>query len=99
MPIKVELDSKPTASEIEKAIYGLANGKAPGNDAILSEVIKQWIPVLFSQLHELLSLCWREDEVMQDAKIVTLFKNKGNCSDFNHLCGTSLLSVISKVFT
>ena len=30
MPIMVELDLEPTASEIEKAINGLANGKAPG---------------------------------------------------------------------
>ena len=30
MPIVEELDSEPTASEIEKAINGLANGKAPG---------------------------------------------------------------------
>ena len=29
------LDSEPTASEIEKAINGLANGQAPGNDATL----------------------------------------------------------------
>ena len=34
MPIIVELDSQPTGSETEKAINGLANGKAPGNDAI-----------------------------------------------------------------
>ena len=32
LPILVELDSEPTA--IEKAINGLANGKAPRNDAI-----------------------------------------------------------------
>ena len=80
MPIMVELDSEPTASEIEKAINGLTNGKAPGNDAICPEVIKQGISVLLPHLHELLSLCWREGEVLQtmcDAKIVTLFKNKG----------------------
>ena len=34
MPIMVEIVSEPTASEIEKAINGLANGKASGNDAI-----------------------------------------------------------------
>ena len=32
-PIVVELDSELTASEIEKAINGVGNGKAPGNDA------------------------------------------------------------------
>ena len=39
--IMVELDSKPISSEIEKAINGWANGKAPGNDTIPPEVIKQ----------------------------------------------------------
>ena len=66
MPVMVELDSEPTASEIKKAINGLANGKAPGNDAITPEVIKQRIPVLLQHLHELLSLCWTEGEVPQD---------------------------------
>ena len=56
MPIMVEFDSEPTASEIDKAINGLANGKAPGNDVIPTEVIKQGIPVLRAHLHELLSL-------------------------------------------
>ena len=56
MSIMVELDSEPTASEIEKAINGLANSKAPGNDAIPPELIKQGIPVLLPHLHELLSL-------------------------------------------
>ena len=34
MPIMVKLDSEPTASKTEKAINGLANGKASGNDAM-----------------------------------------------------------------
>ena len=57
MPIMEELDSEPTTSEIEKAINGLANGKAHGNDAIPPEVIKQGIPLLRPHLHEFLSLC------------------------------------------
>ena len=87
MLIMVELDSEPTASEIEKAINGLANGKAPWHDAIPPEVITQGMPVLLPHLHELLFLCWREGDVpqdMHDAKIVTLFKNKGDCSDCNN---------------
>ena len=101
MSIMIELDSESLASEIEKAINGLANGKAPGNDAIHPKVIKQGIPVLRPHLHELLSLCWREGEVpqdMPDAKIVTLFKNKGDRSDCNNYREISLLSVVGKVF-
>ena len=59
MLIMVKLDSEPTAPEIEKATNDLPNGKAPGNDAIPPEVIKQGIPVLLPHLHELLSVCWR----------------------------------------
>ena len=94
------MTQKPTASEIEKAINGLANGKAPVNDAIPPEVIKRGIPILLPHLHELLLLCWREGKVPQDmcdAKIVTLFKNKGDRSDCNNYCGISLLSVVGKV--
>ena len=101
MHIMVELDSEPTASEIEKAINGLANGKAPGNDAIPSEVIKYGIAVLLPHLRELLFLCWRESEVpqdMRDAKIVTVFKNKCDRSECNNCRGISLLSVVGKVF-
>ena len=64
-------------------------------------MIKQEIPVLLSYLHELLSLCWREGEIpqdMHDAKIVTLFKNKGDHSDCNIYHGIFLLSVVGKVF-
>ena len=101
MPIMVKLDSEPRASDIAEAINGLANDKAPGNDGILSKVIKQRIPVLLPHLHELLSLCRREGKVpqdMRDDKIVTLFKNKGDRSDCNNYRGISLLSIVGKVF-
>ena len=51
MPIMVEQDSELTASENEKTTNGLANGKAPGNDAIPQEVIKQGIPVLLPPIY------------------------------------------------
>ena len=35
---------------------------------------------------------------MRDAKIITLFKKKGERSDCNNYRGTSLLSVTGKVF-
>ena len=52
MSIRVGLALESTASEIEKAINGLANGKAPGNDAIPPDVIEQGTPVLLPHLHE-----------------------------------------------
>lgn len=44
--------------------------------------------------------CWSEGAVpqdMRDAKIVTLFKNKGERSDCNNYRGISLLSIVGKV--
>ena len=45
--------------------------------------------------------CWNEGAVpqdMRDAKIVTLYKNKGERSDCNNYRGISLLSIVGKVF-
>ena len=75
----------------------MANCKAPRNDAIPPEVIKQGIPVLLPHL----SLCWRKGEVpqdMRDTKIVILFKPEGDRNDCNNYQGISLLSVVGKVF-
>ena len=36
---------------------------------------------------------------MKDAKIVTLYKNKGGSSDCNNYRGISLLSIVGKVYT
>ena len=51
--------------------------------------------------HQLLCLCWKEGQVPQDlrdSKIVTLYKNKGDRSDWNNYRGISLLSILGKVF-
>ena len=49
----------------------------------------------------MLCKCWSEGAVpqdMRDAKIVTLYKNKGERSDCNNYRGISLLSIVGKVF-
>lgn len=96
-----ELDAEPTVEELSKAIACLSTGKAPGEDGIPPEVIKSGKEAILPDLHELLCLCWREGSVpkdMRDAKIVTLYKNKGDRSDCNSYRGISLLSIVGKVF-
>ena len=101
LPTMEELDVEPTVEELSKAIDSLASGKAPGNDSIPPDLIKKCKTTLLYPLHELLSQCWKEGEVPQDmrnAKIVTLYKNKGERSDCNNYRGISLLSIVGKVY-
>jgi len=98
-----ELDSPPTIDELMKAIDSLACGKAPGSDGIPPEIVKAGREIsILVHLHELLLQCWEEGMIpqdMQDAKIVTLYKNKGDRSDCNNYSGISLLSIVSKAFS
>ena len=101
LPVLEELDLAPTVEELSKAIDALPSGKAPGMDGIPPEIIKSGKSVLLEPLYEILLLCWSEGKVPQDmrnAKIVTLYKNKGDRSDCNNYRGISLLSIVGKVF-
>ena len=101
LPIMEALDQQPTLGELSEAIDSLACGKAPGEDGITPDVMKLGKSSILPHLHDLLCLCWEEGSVpqtMRDAKIVTLFKNKGDRSDCNNYRGISLLAIVGKVF-
>ena len=101
LPTMDELDAEPTVVELSKATDSLASGKAPGSDGIHPDLIKHCKTTLLLPLHVVLCQCWQEGSVPQDtrdAKIITLYKNKGERSDCNNYRGISLLSVDGKVF-
>jgi len=63
-------------------------------------LLKTGLGSLAKHLHCLMNICWLSQSVPQgfkDAKITTLYKNKGERGDCNTYCGISLLSVTSKV--
>ena len=102
LPTMDELDTPPTIDELMKAIDSLSCGKAPGSDGIPPEIVKAGRKnSLLGHLHGLLLQCWKEGTIpqdMRDAKIVTLYKNKGDRSDCNNYRGISLLSIVGKAF-
>ena len=101
LPTIDELDSEPLVEERRKAVDSLASDKAPGNDWIPPDFIKQCKTTLLLPLYEVFCVCWQEGAVpddMRDSKIITLYKNKGEWNDCNNYRGISLLSIFGKVF-
>ena len=101
LPVLDQLDALPSIEELSKAIDHLSSGKAPGNDGIPAEVLKCGKPALLKPLLNLICECWESGHIpqdMRDAKIVTLYKNKGDRSDCNNYRGISLLSIVGKAF-
>uniref|UniRef100_H3AFC1 Reverse transcriptase domain-containing protein n=1 Tax=Latimeria chalumnae TaxID=7897 RepID=H3AFC1_LATCH len=100
LPTMQELDKTQTLEDVEKAIKEIAPGKVAGNDQIPPELVKAGGRKLASDIHALLCTCWEESHIPQDlkdAKIITLYKNKGDRADCNNYQGISLLSVVGKV--
>lgn len=99
LSIMEDVDAEQTLEELSKAIDSLAFGKAPGAAGIPPDLIKRCKSTFLQPLHDTLCQCWREGGVPQDkdAKIVTLYKNKGHRSDCNNYRGISLLSIVGKV--
>ena len=97
-PLRDELSTEPTMSEVTKAISQLKN-KATGPDGIPAEVFKAGGLLLTHELLLLLTKIWQNEEIstdLRDALIVTIFK-KGDKSDCGNYRGISLLSIAGKI--
>ena len=95
-----QLDDLPTEQEVTKAIDELQSGKAAGPDGIPPEVFKAGGPTLVKKLTEFLCLCWEDGSLPQDlkdARIVHLYKGKGDKSSCDNYRGISLLSMAGKI--
>lgn len=87
--------------EIKKAITKLANGRSPGSDEIIAEMIKQGGDVLVKKLKILFNMCLGRNEIPKewDDAIIILIYKKGDKADLNNYRPISLLSQIYKLFT
>ena len=95
-----DLDQLPTQEEIEKAIKLMSSGKAPGADAIPSEIYKIGGPAFLRELTSLFQAMWKEGKLPQDfrdATVVHIYKRKGNRQLCDNHRGISLLSIAGKI--
>jgi hypothetical protein len=80
-------------SEIEFAIKGLKNKKAPGPDSITNETIKMLFSLLAPELTKFFNLCLITGsfpEAWKRANLKLLFKGKGETTNVNNYRGISL---------
>jgi hypothetical protein len=95
------LDDPPTLVEVGIAIKQIHAGRAPGSDEIRPELFHALGIHGLQRLHNLFLLVWDAGSVPQewkDARLVTIFKNKGSRTDPGNFRGISLLSIAGKIF-
>ena len=100
-PASRRLGKAPTLEEVEWAVEGLMNWKAPGHDSLPAELLKidDDEPVVLERLHAILVDVWNGREIpreWKDATIKVLYK-KGDRSNCNNFRGILLLSHVGKV--
>ena len=81
------LVNEPSQEEMEKAICNLKINKAPGEDDIIEDLIKNARQELKKRLHALMCKIWRDEKMPDDWKIgliVPLFKkgDKTKCENY-----------------
>ena len=101
LPTVHEMDAPPTIAEVETAIAGLKSGKAAGPDGIPPEVYKHGGRSLTMAVWTYCLDCWESGDVpiqWKRAKMISIYKRKGEKSDCSNYRGLSLLDVASKIF-
>ncbi|KAL8561524.1 hypothetical protein ACOMHN_057218 [Nucella lapillus] len=101
-PLQMELDDPPTKDEVAGAIAQLQCGKSAGPDGIPPEVFKVGGQPLIQKFTEFLCMCWEDGclpQDLKDARIVYLYKGKGDKSSCDNYRCISLLSITEVSFT
>jgi hypothetical protein len=95
------LVKEPSQEQLEKAICNLKTNKAPGEDNIIVELIKNASWELKNRFHALICKIWRDEKMPDDWKvgvIVPLFK-KGDKMKCENYRGITLLNAAYKVLS
>ena len=100
LPIIQELDDPSSFDEMKQAILSLKDNKTDGPENIPAEVTKYGGCALHKRLHNFILDCWSAKCLPQqwkNAKIILVYKQKGDRADCGNSRRISLLSVAGKV--
>lgn len=92
---------EPAVDEISRAIRKLKNNKAPGNDTISAECLKNGGESLVRALYQLICQIWKEEEIPTSWKesIIVPIHKKGDKMCCTNYRGISLINTGYKVFS
>ncbi|CAH1231299.1 Hypp378 [Branchiostoma lanceolatum] len=102
LPEMTEMDSLPTAEEVQAAVNSLKNNKASGPDGVPGEILRAGGEPVVRCLHSFVTAAWTTGCVPQhwkDSDLVSIYKRKGDRADCSNSRGISLLSCAGKVLT
>jgi hypothetical protein len=91
----------PPHEETVTIIHQLKDNKAPRNYNITSELIKVAGPVLWKQIHELITNIWEKEKIPDDWKIEIIYPihKKGDKTVCDNYRGITLLSRMYKIMS
>ena len=75
-------------------------GKSPDIDGIPAEVYQHGDETVLNKLQDLFTNCWEKGILLQDLRdvvIVSLYKNKGEKSNFSNYRGITMFSIAGKI--
>jgi len=92
---------KPSEDEVKMGVDMLKNGKAPGDDEIVTEFLKRRGQGLLNQLHKLMYTIWKQEEIPEAWRISIIcpVHKKGDIMECENYRGISLLNTSYKLLS
>lgn len=95
------LDKNLSLEELEKALYGMQNGRAPGIDGLSVEFYKAFWPILGKDLLDVVTDCLKKGELPLSCRraVITLLPKKGDLNELKNWRPVALLSTDYKILS
>ena len=92
---------EPTWQEIRRAIQRIRNNRAPGEDAIVTELIKYGREGVLYAFYKLIKLIWTTEKMPQEwnTGVIRPIHKKGDKLECNNYRGITLLNNAYKIFS